>query len=136
MPWSPLARGFLVGNRRRQDFGETDRARGDALAQRMYFQDDDFAVVEAVEQVAQARGTTNVAVALAWLLQRPGVASPIIGATKANHIADALAALELKLTAEEIAALEAPYRPHPILGHGYTHPLGGLAVTPPAPAKP
>ncbi|MBN9021441.1 MAG: aldo/keto reductase [Rhizobiales bacterium] len=118
IPWSPLARGFLAGNRRRQDMGETTRARSDDFAHRMYYADDDFQVVERVSEIAAARGVPNAQVALAWLLQKPGVTAPIVGATKPGHLADALAALALKLTAEEVAALEAPYRPHPVLGHG------------------
>lgn len=118
IPWSPLARGFLAGNRRRQDMGETTRARSDDFAHRMYYADDDFEVVERVGEIAAARGVPNAQVALAWLLQKPGVTAPIVGATKPNHLADALAALTLKLTPEEVAALEAPYRPHPVLGHG------------------
>ncbi len=118
IPWSPLARGFLAGNRRRQDMGETTRARSDDFAHRMYYADDDFEVVERVGEIAAARGVPNAQVALAWLLQKPGVTAPIVGATKPNQLADALAALTLKLTPEEVAALEAPYRPHPVLGHG------------------
>jgi len=118
IPWSPLARGFLAGNRRRQDHGETTRARSDDFAHRMYYADDDFQVVERVGEIAAARGVPNAQVALAWLLQKPGVTAPIVGATKPNHLADALAALSLTLTPEEVASLEAPYRPHPVLGHG------------------
>jgi aryl-alcohol dehydrogenase (NADP+) len=118
IPWSPLARGFLAGNRRRQDMGETTRARSDDFAHRMYYADDDFQVVERVSEIAKRRGVPNAQVALAWLLQKPGVTAPIVGATKPNHLSDALAAVSLKLDPEEVAALEAPYRPHPVLGHG------------------
>jgi len=118
IPWSPLARGFLAGNRRRQDKGETTRARSDAFAHQLYYADDDFAVVDRVTEIALKRGVPNAQVALAWLLGQPGVTAPIVGATKPNHLADALAALELKLDADEITALEEPYRPHPVLGHG------------------
>ena len=118
IPWSPLARGFLAGNRRRQDKGETARARGDAFAHQLYYTDDDFKVVDRVTEIAQKRGVPNAQVALAWLLQRPGVTAPIVGATKPNHLDDAFKALELKLDADEIKALEEPYRPHPVLGHG------------------
>jgi aryl-alcohol dehydrogenase (NADP+) len=118
IPWSPLARGFLAGNRRRQDMGETTRARSDDFAHRMYYADDDFQVVERVSEIAKRRGVPNAQVALAWLLQKPGVTAPIVGATKPNHLTDALAAVSLRLDPEEIAALEAPYRPHPVLGHG------------------
>ena len=93
IPWSPLARGFLAGNRRRQDKGETTRARSDDFAHRLYYGDDDFHVVERVAEIATKRGVPNAQVALAWLLQKPGVTAPIVGATKPNHLADALAAL-------------------------------------------
>ena len=117
IPWSPLARGFLAGNRRRQDKGETTRSRSDAFAHRLYYADDDFKVVDRVAEIARKRGVTNAQVALAWLLNKPGVTAPIIGATKPNHIPEALAALDLRLDAEEMKALEEPYRPHPVLGH-------------------
>ncbi|MCC6706062.1 MAG: aldo/keto reductase [Gammaproteobacteria bacterium] len=120
IPWSPLARGFLTGSRTRSDgkaSGATVRAASDAFADEMYFQDDDFAVVDAVSAIAKARGVPNAQVALAWLLAQPGVTAPIIGATKLPHLEDAAAALDIPLTAEELAALAAPYRPHPVLGN-------------------
>jgi aryl-alcohol dehydrogenase-like predicted oxidoreductase len=117
IPWSPLARGFLTGNRRRQDKGETARARTDAFAHEMYYGDDDFAVVDRVGEIAAQRGVANAQVALAWLLAQPAVTAPIIGASKITHLEDALAALELKLTPEELTALGEPYKPHPVLGH-------------------
>ena len=117
IPWSPLARGFLAGNRNRQDKGDTTRAKSDAFAHQMYYQDSDFAVVDQVSTIAKARGVSNAQIALAWLLQQPGVSSPIIGASKMQHMDDALAALGIELTDDELKALETPYRPHPILGH-------------------
>jgi aryl-alcohol dehydrogenase (NADP+) len=117
LPWSPLARGFLAGNRRKEDHGDTSRARTDDFAHKMYYRDDDFAVVERVTQVAQARGASNAQVALAWLLHQSGVTAPIIGASKPHHLDDALAAVALKLDPAELKSLEAPYRPHPVLGH-------------------
>jgi aryl-alcohol dehydrogenase (NADP+) len=117
IPWSPLARGFLTGNRRRQDKGETTRARSDAFAHSMYYRDDDFAVVERVSEIAAKRGVPNAQVALAWLLAQPGVTAPIVGASKAAHLDDAVAALELRLDDDELKALAEPYRPHPVLGH-------------------
>ncbi len=117
IPWSPLARGFLAGNRTKQDFGETTRAKTDDIAQRMYYDDSDFAVVAKLSEIAEARGVPNAQVALAWLLGKPGVTAPIIGASKMKHLEDALAALDLKLEASELAALEEPYRPHGVLGH-------------------
>jgi aryl-alcohol dehydrogenase (NADP+) len=118
IPWSPLARGFLAGNRRRQDRGETTRARSDSFAHSMYYRDDDFAVVERVGEIAARRGVPNAQVALAWLLAQPGVTAPIVGASKPGHLEDAAAALELKLDDDELKALAEPYRPHPVLGHG------------------
>jgi len=117
IPWSPLARGFLAGNRRPTDRGETTRAKSDEFAHRLYYQESDFQVVDRVAQIAKKRAVNNVQVALAWILQQPGLTAPIIGATKANHLDDAVKALELKLEPEELKALEEPYRPHPILGH-------------------
>lgn len=117
LPWSPLARGFLAGNRVKQDFGETSRAKTDDLAQRYYYQDADFAVVDRVGQIAQRRGVPPAQVALAWLLHQPGVTAPIIGASKMPQLEDALAALDLTLDAAEIASLEEPYQPHRVLGH-------------------
>jgi 1-deoxyxylulose-5-phosphate synthase len=119
IPWSPLARGFLAGNRRPgENRGETARARSDDFAHQMYYRDDDFAVVERVGEIARARGVPNAQVALAWLLRQPGVTAPIVGATKPHHLEDAAKALELELSAEELARLAEPYRPHPVLGHG------------------
>ena len=120
IPWSPLARGFLMGNRQRGEAGagggETLRATTDELAAQMYYQDDDFTVVEAVSAIARARGVSNAQVALAWLLAQPGITAPIIGATKLPHLEDAVAALELCLSSDELSALAAPYKPHPVLG--------------------
>jgi aryl-alcohol dehydrogenase (NADP+) len=118
LPWSPLARGFLAGNRSKADHGETSRAKTDDYAHKLYYRDDDFAVVERVTQVARARGVPSAQVALAWLLQRPGVTAPIVGASKPHHLDDALAAASLKLDPAEVRSLEEPYRPHPVLGHG------------------
>jgi aryl-alcohol dehydrogenase-like predicted oxidoreductase len=117
IPWSPLARGFLAGNRRAQDFGETTRAKTDEYAQKMYYQPSDFAVVERVSEIAQGRGIPNAQAALAWVLQQPGVTAPIIGASKMKHLDDALAALDVKLEPAELKALGEPYQPHPVLGH-------------------
>ena len=117
IPWSPLARGFLAGNRRRQDRGETSRARTDAFAHQMYYRDDDFKVVERVTEIAEKRGVTNMQVALAWVLAQPGITAPIIGSSKMEHLEDNLKALELKLDADELKALAEPYQPHPVLGH-------------------
>jgi aryl-alcohol dehydrogenase (NADP+) len=117
LPWSPLARGFLTGNRGAKGEGETSRAKTDDFAHKMYYQDADYAVVDRVTGVAKKRGASNAQVALAWLLHQPGVTAPIVGASKPNHLDDALAAVGVKLDAEELKSLEEPYRPHPILGH-------------------
>ncbi len=117
IPWSPLARGFLTGNRNKQDKGETTRAKSDDFAHRMYYQDSDFDTVDRVTEVAKARGVPNAQVALAWLLHQKGVTSPIVGASKMSHLDDAVAATELKLTDDELKALSKPYKPHPVLGH-------------------
>jgi aryl-alcohol dehydrogenase-like predicted oxidoreductase len=117
IPWSPLARGFLAGNRRRQDKGETTRAKSDEFAHRLYYNDGDFKVVDRVSEIAAKRGVPNAQVALAWLLAQPGVTSPIVGASKPNHLDDAIAATELKLSEDEIKALKEPYTPHAVLGH-------------------
>ncbi|MBC7926334.1 MAG: aldo/keto reductase [Bryobacteraceae bacterium] len=117
IPWSPLARGFLAGNRRKEDHGETVRAKTDDIAQRMYYQPSDFTVVERVTEIAARRGVSNAQIALAWVLARPGVTAPIVGASRMQHLDDALAALDLRLDADELRALEEPYMPHPVLGH-------------------
>jgi aryl-alcohol dehydrogenase (NADP+) len=117
IPWSPLARGFLAGNRRAQDFGDTVRARTDDYAHNLYYQPSDFAVVDRVTEIAQRRGVPHAQVALAWMLQQPGITAPIIGASKMKHLDDAVAALSVKLDEAELKALSAPYQPHAILGH-------------------
>jgi len=117
IPWSPLARGFLAGNRSRQDWGATVRAKTDGFAQEMYYHDTDFTVVERVVDLAAKRDVRPAQIALAWILNRPGVTAPIIGASKLSHLEDALASLEIQLTSEEMGYLEEPYQPHPVLGH-------------------
>jgi aryl-alcohol dehydrogenase-like predicted oxidoreductase len=117
IPWSPLARGVLAGNRTREGSRLTTRAGGDPFTDYLYNQPTDFDVVERVAEIASERGVTPAQVALAWLLHRPGVTAPIVGATKPEHLHDALAAEQLKLSDEEIARLEEPYVPHPVLGH-------------------
>ena len=120
IPWSPLARGFLTGSRKRGDGkSETLRARTDDFGHSLYYRDTDFTVVDRVAEIATARGVKPAQVALAWILAKPGVSAPIIGASKLYQLEDALTALELKLTPDEIKRLEEPYEPHPILGHSY-----------------
>ena len=133
IPWSPLARGFLAGNRARPESTDgaavnvpagdnetapTTRSRSDDFAHRMYYQSADFDVVEQVGVIARARGVNHAQVALAWLLAQPGVTAPIVGASRMQHLDDAQAALALELSSDEVRALQAPYRPHPVLGHG------------------
>ena len=115
-PWSPLARGFLAGNRRRGGGGESARAQGDTKANEMYYGEVDFAIVEKVVEVAAARGIKPIQVALAWLLQKPGVTSPVVGVSKPGQLEDLAGTFGVELTAQEIAALEAPYRPKPFSG--------------------
>lgn len=117
VPWSPLARGFLSGNRSRQDWGETVRAKSDEFAHQMYYQESDFTVVERVVELAQQRGVTPSQIALAWLLHQPGVTAPIIGASKMTHLEEDIAAIDIKLSPEELDTLQEPYQPHPVLGH-------------------
>ena len=117
IPWSPLARGFLAGNRKREGGGETTRAKTDPFADKLYYNDADFDVVEALTRVAQAKGVPNMQVALAWVLAKDGVTAPIIGASKPNHIDDAIKALEVELSSDEIEALERPYRPRSVDDH-------------------
>ena len=123
IPWSPLARGFLAGNRKREDHGETTRAKSDEFAHSMYYQDSDFQIVERVGEIASARGATNAQVALAWMLAQPGITAPIIGATKPHHLDDAIKAVNLTLTPEETHRLEELYQPHPVLGIAFNSPM-------------
>lgn len=113
LPWSPLARGLLAGNRR----AGTLRSKADDYAHKLYTQEADDRVVDCVEELAKQRGVPPAQVALAWLLHKPGVTAPIIGASKPHHLEDAVAALNVKLGKEEIEKLESVYVPHPILGH-------------------
>jgi len=116
IPWSPLARGVLAGNRK----AVTTRAQTDDFATKLYGKETtaaDQRVVDAVTELAQKRGIPAAQIALAWLLHKPGMVAPIIGASKAHHLDDALASVNVKLSAEEIARLEEPYIPHAIAGH-------------------
>jgi aryl-alcohol dehydrogenase (NADP+) len=117
LPWSPLARGFLAGNRRAEGYGDTERAKTDDLAQRYYYQPSDFAIVDRVTEIAAKRGVPNAQIALAWILRQPGVTAPLIGASKMRHLDDAVAALDIGLDDSELNALAEPYQPHPVLGH-------------------
>jgi aryl-alcohol dehydrogenase-like predicted oxidoreductase len=117
IPWSPLARGVLAGNRK----SDTVRARTDEYSKHLYgkeFAASDEKIIEQVQQLAQRKGVPPAQIALAWHLHKPGVVAPIVGASKPQHLEDAISALSVTLTPEEIAALEQPYVPHPIAGHG------------------
>jgi aryl-alcohol dehydrogenase-like predicted oxidoreductase len=116
IPWSPLARGFLAGTRSKDKSGETLRSRSDDFAHRMYYSNGDFKVLERVTELAAKMARSPAQIALAWMLAKPGITSPIIGATKLAHLEQALAALELTLQPEQMAFLEQPYLPHPVLG--------------------
>lgn len=117
IPWSPLARGFLAGNRKPEGEAATARAKVDSFAEDMYFEPEDFAVVDRVIDLAAQRGVSPAQIALAWLLHKPGVTAPIIGASKMRHLEEAVAAVDIDLSEDEIALLEEPYRPHRVLGH-------------------
>jgi aryl-alcohol dehydrogenase-like predicted oxidoreductase len=117
IPWSPLARGILAGNRGTGDERRTTRSETDAFTDFLYSQPTDFDVVERVVEVAGERDVPPAQVALAWLLHKPGVTAPIVGATKLSHLEDAVAAEQLSLDDKEIARLEEPYAAHPVLGH-------------------
>jgi aryl-alcohol dehydrogenase-like predicted oxidoreductase len=117
IPWSPLARGVLAGTRGRDGTKRTSRAESDAFTDYLYNQPTDFDVVDRVAEIAKERDVPPAQVALAWLLHKPGVTAPIVGATKPGHIEDALAAEQLELSHEEVERLEEPYAPHPVLGH-------------------
>jgi len=115
IPWSPLARGLLTG-KRVKDGGETERARTDTFGKRLYTRDVDFEVVDTVAQIAEERSRPHAQIALAWMLSKPIITAPIIGATKPHHIEDAVNSLSIKLNVDEISRLESAYQPHPVLG--------------------
>jgi len=117
IPWSPLARGFLAGNRRGAGRGETVRAQTDDFAHKLYYAEGDFTVADRAVALARKRGVKPAQIALAWLLAKPGVTAPIIGASKLPHLDEAVAALDMRLEPDEISFLEEPYQPHPVLGH-------------------
>ena len=118
IPWSPLARGFLAGNRSPDRTGETARSKSDAFAHQMYYSKADFAVLNAAKKLADQRAVKPAQVALAWMLHKPGITSPIVGATKMYQLDEAIEAADLKLEGDEIRSLEEPYVPHRVLGHG------------------
>jgi aryl-alcohol dehydrogenase (NADP+) len=117
IPWSPLARGFLAGNRRGAERGDTVRARTDDFAHQLYYAESDFEIADRAAELAARRGLKPTQIALAWLLTKPGVTAPIIGASRLPHLDEALAALDVRLDAAELQFLEEPYQPHATLGH-------------------
>ncbi|MDE3154690.1 MAG: aldo/keto reductase, partial [Acidobacteriota bacterium] len=117
IPWSPLARGFLAGNRRGVDHGQTPRAKTDDFAHKLYYTEADFAIADRAAEIATRRGVTPTQIALAWILRQPGITAPIVGASKMDHLEQAVAALDIRLDEEECRVLEEPYQPHRVLGH-------------------
>jgi len=115
IPWSPLARGLLARKPNRER-NETLRAQTDAFGKTLYTREDDFATAQRVNDIAEARGLPMAQVALAWMLSKPVITAPIIGATKPQHLDDAVAALSVQLSPDEIRSLEEAYQPHPVLG--------------------
>jgi aryl-alcohol dehydrogenase (NADP+) len=117
IPWSPLARGLLAGNRPRSSDGHTARAKSDAFARELYYAPSDFEIVDRVAEVAAKRASLPAQVALAWLLRQPGVTAPIVGVTRLDQLEQLVGALDVELTDGECEYLEEPYVPHPVLGH-------------------
>jgi aryl-alcohol dehydrogenase-like predicted oxidoreductase len=117
LPWSPLARGMLAGTRTREGGKRTTRANTDAFGDSLYQPELDFPVVERAVEVAGQRGVSSAQVALSWLINRPGVTAPIVGATRLEHLQDALAAERLRLSDDEVDRLEELYVPHAVAGH-------------------
>ena len=117
IPWSPMARGFFTGNHRKGDWGDTVRAKTDSYGQELYYRDADFTVADRVLAIAKQRGVSGSQIALAWVLNKPYITAPIVGASKMEHLEQSLAALGIKLSEDEVRSLEEPYQLHPILGH-------------------
>ena len=112
-----MARGFFAGNRSKGGGGETARAKNDPFADQMYFREEDFRVAGLAQEFGKGHNATGSQIALAWMLNKAHISAPIIGASKMEHLDQAIAALEISLSAEEIKQLEQPYQPHPVLGH-------------------
>ncbi len=117
IPWSPMARGFFAGDRQRGGGGKTVRSQGDSFADQLYFREEDFIIANRAWEVAKGHNVTASQIALAWMLHKPYITTPIIGASKLEHLDQSIAALEIKLAPEEIKKLEELYLPHPVLGH-------------------
>jgi aryl-alcohol dehydrogenase-like predicted oxidoreductase len=116
-PFSPLARGFVCGNRRKEDYGETVRAKTDEFSRKQYYRPQDFAIVDRITEIARRRDLNNAHIALAWVLHQPGITSPIIGASKQGHLEDAMKALTVKLDQEELKYLSELYQPRSVLAN-------------------
>jgi 1-deoxyxylulose-5-phosphate synthase len=117
IPWSPLARGFFNPDRRKEEWGDSVRAKTDEYSQQLYYREEDFLVAKRVQELAKTRGVSPAQIALAWMLNKPHITAPIIGASKLQHLDENVAALEIHLSDEEVEQLEELYRPHPVLGH-------------------
>jgi aryl-alcohol dehydrogenase (NADP+) len=117
IPWSPMARGFFAGNRKRGGGGETARAQSDPFADQLYFREEDFVIAERAAEVAKGHKATASQIALAWVLSKAQITAPIIGSSKIEHLDQAIAALDINLSEDEIKSLEEAYQPHPVLGH-------------------
>ena len=117
IPWSPIARGFLAGNRPRVEGGLTTRAKTDTYGHGLYNREADYIIVDRVAKLSSRLGCNPAQIALAWMLDKPGITSPVLGASKIKHLEEAVAALNIKLSPEDAAYLEEPYKPHPVLGH-------------------
>jgi 1-deoxyxylulose-5-phosphate synthase len=116
IPWSPLARGFLAGNRSPEKSGETTRSKSDEYAHRMYYQAEDFTIVDRVKAISASIGKTMPQVALAWMLSKPAITAPIVGASRLSHLEQAVEAVSIRLDPPQITTLEELYRPHPVKG--------------------
>jgi len=117
IPWSPMARGFFAGDRKRGGTGETARAKSDPFGKTLYFRDEDFDVKDHAEEIAKKYNITTSQVALAWVLSKPHITAPIVGSSKIEHLDQAIAALDINLSEEDVKSLEQSYQPHPVLGH-------------------
>jgi 1-deoxyxylulose-5-phosphate synthase len=117
IPWSPLARGFLAGNRTREDWGETSRAKTDTMAQNFYYKDADWVVIDRLKEIGGRLDKSPAQVALAWLLHKDGIHSPIVGATKMYQLEEAIDAVDIQLSDDDMTSLEEPYQSKPAMGH-------------------
>ena len=117
IPWSPLARGFLAGNRTRDGQNPTSRAKTDTIAQNLYYVDQDFDIVDRVKELAEKKGVLPIQIALAWVMHKPGVTSPIIGARTIQQMQELVDSVKVELSTEDLEYLEAPYIARPVLGH-------------------